>query len=72
MATFIKSTIFFEQEFNEKIQILQTSLESFDLMYQNIELGSYGIRKVEEFSFIYGTGLALPRFSYIKNLNLHE
>ncbi len=63
---------FFEQELNEKIQILQTGLESFDLMYQNIELGSYGIRKIEEFSFIYGTGLALPRFSYAKNLNLHE
>lgn len=30
-----------------------------------IEFGSYGIRKYKDIDWIYGTGLALPRFQYI-------
>lgn len=40
-----------------------------DLMYNNIELGSYGSRvngNIGWRKYIYGTGLALPRFSVAK------
>lgn len=42
---------------------IQTSEQSWDIILNNIEIGSYGIRKVENLEFIYGTGLALPRLS---------
>ena len=38
-----------------------------DLCYNNIELGSYGIRTIESKTFIYGTGHAEPRTTLIKN-----
>lgn len=34
-----------------------------DLVYKGIEVGSYGYRQYKEMKWIYGTGLALPRFS---------
>lgn len=38
----------------------------FDLVYQGLELGSYGVRSTPQGAFwVYGTGLALPRFSLI-------
>lgn len=38
--------------------------EGFDLTLGGIEIGSYGIRETSDFgNWIYGTGLALPRFS---------
>ena len=36
---------------------------SCDLMYKGIELGSYGVRSYEGHTWVYGTGLAEPRFS---------
>lgn len=38
---------------------------SFDIELNGIEIGSYGIRHCEFVSWIYGTGLAEPRFSTI-------
>ena len=40
------------------------SKESYDIEYNGIELGSYGIRKHENINWVYGTGLAEPRFSF--------
>lgn len=37
--------------------------EGFDIMWNNYELGSYGIRKYEYIQWIYGTGVAEPRLS---------
>lgn len=37
--------------------------ESFDIEYNDIELGSYGIRDFETIRWIYGTGCAEPRLS---------
>jgi hypothetical protein len=37
--------------------------ETRDINYKNIELGSYGYRKHEDMEWVYGTGLAEPRFS---------
>jgi hypothetical protein len=37
--------------------------DGYDIMYDDIELGSYGIRKCEFLEWIYGTGCAEPRLS---------
>lgn len=37
--------------------------EGIDLLINGIEVGSYGIRTLGGFSWIYGTGLALPRYT---------
>lgn len=42
--------------------------EGYDVMYEGIELGSYGIRNVGFLKYIYATGLAEPRTSYCKNI----
>lgn len=54
---------FFQQQSKFNVNIVQTGEKSFDLEINNIEVGSYGFRHIEEHTFIYGTGLALPRFS---------
>ena len=53
---------FFEKYLN-KIDCIQTSDLSYDLIYDNIELGSYGIRTYKNLKWIYATGIAEPRFS---------
>lgn len=43
--------------------LLETE-EGFDVMYEDLELGSYGVRKtMTGKSYVYGTGLAEPRAS---------
>ena len=37
--------------------------DTYDIEVNGIEVGSYGIREVSNKQYIYGTGLALPRFS---------
>lgn len=54
---------FYEMHSELPVNIVQTSEKSFDLEINNIEVGSYGFRHIENHTFIYGTGLALPRFS---------
>ncbi len=56
---------FFENEINSKIDISKTDI-GYDLEINGVELGSYGIRSCEYLDWIYGTGLAEPRFSFIK------
>lgn len=41
------------------------SLYSEDILINGIEYGSYGIRRINEKYYIYGTGIALPRASKI-------
>lgn len=43
----------------------ETGEYSYDLFHKETELGSYGFRELGEYSWVYGTGLAEPRFSYI-------
>lgn len=56
----------FFKKYLPKIDCVETGDLSYDLNYDNIELGSYGIREHilddEKFSWIYGTGCAMPRF----------
>lgn len=55
-----------------KIYSVRTGDESFDIVaYINdkeYELGSYGIRHCDFLSWVYGTGCAEPRLSFVKNL----
>ena len=40
-----------------------TTAEGVDITINGVEVGSYGIREHEGFKWVYGTGLAEPRFS---------
>lgn len=51
----------FEQHINLNITKKITD-SGFDLEINGIEIGSYGFRSFSGFNWIYGTGLALPRF----------
>lgn len=46
------------------VDIVPTSAGDCDLEIGGIEVGSYGRRRYREFEWVYGTGLAEPRFSY--------
>lgn len=48
---------------NDSLDIVKTSETTWDINLNNIEIGSYGFRDIPNHIFIYGTGLALPRFS---------
>ena len=54
---------FFRTYIKNGIVILQTSETSYDITYEGIELGSYGIRKCDYLEWIYGTGIAEPRLT---------
>lgn len=56
---------FYEKQSDVPVNIIQTGNNAYDLEMNNIEVGSYGFRSVEDYTFIYGTGLALPRFSIV-------
>jgi hypothetical protein len=58
---------FFESVLEDQIEVEQTD-EGYDLAYGGIELGSYGIRRCPFLEWIYATGCAEPRLSYVKNL----
>lgn len=51
----------------KQLSIVETE-DGFDINFKEYELGSYGIRECEFLKWIYGTGLAEPRFSKIVNL----
>jgi hypothetical protein len=57
-------------EFHNKyveVDIIETEPNTYDLVDKElrIELGSYGIRKVDDLQFVYGTGVALPRLDTV-------
>ena len=41
---------------------------SYDIVFQSIELGSYGLRACPFIQWVYGTGIAEPRFSKVLDL----
>lgn len=49
----------YHEEFAAKIVPTE---EGSDIIHGELELGSYGIRRNDDFWWVYGTGLALPRF----------
>ena len=68
------AAVFFEEELGCPVVRTETPF-GFDLECGGHELGSYGIRStpfISGLTWIYGTGLAEPRMSTIKNMLLHE
>ncbi len=57
---------FYESELGCEIDLVKTE-QGYDLEYQGIEIGSYGIRSCDYLDWIYATGLAEPRMSMVKN-----
>jgi len=60
------SKTFFDTFFDKKTTIEKTK-EGYDITIKGDELGSYGIRKVEFLTWIYGTACAEPRLSILIN-----
>ena len=58
---------FFEKEIGKGVDVVKTE-QGFDLEYNGIEIGSYGIRSCEYLKWIYATGLAEPRMTIIKGI----
>jgi hypothetical protein len=58
---------FFVRVLGQKILQVKTE-DGYDLMWNDIELGSYGIRDFQFIRYIYATGCAEPRTSYCKKL----
>lgn len=60
---------FFSKERVVQVIKMDTPENSYDIVDKEtgVELGSYGIRTVHGYSFIYGTGLAEPRFQVVCN-----
>jgi len=50
------------------VDVVDLKNGTFDIVYKNIELGSYGIRSCSFISWVYGTGVAEPRLSRAKGL----
>lgn len=46
-----------------ELDIVNTGTLSYDILYQGVELGSYGIRECDFLTWIYGTGVAEPRLT---------
>lgn len=59
---------FYEAHHEGQYQVVSTSDFSWDINLNGLEIGSYGLRVCPQshLHFIYGTGLALPRFSQAK------
>lgn len=47
--------------YHERLKVISTSPLSCDIYYEDVELGSYGIRECEFLKWVYGTGCAEPR-----------
>ena len=58
---------FFEKEIGKGVDVVKTE-QGFDLEYNGIEIGSYGIRSCEYLDWIFATGLAEPRMTIIKGI----
>lgn len=63
----IKICFNFYKKYLPDIRIVKTKI-GYDIEYEGIELGSYGIRHSEFISWIYATGCAEPRLSKVINL----
>ncbi len=64
----IKIAYEFFNQYISNLSVIQTDAPkiakcNFDIMYDNIELGSYGIRNYQGLKWIYATGCAEPRLS---------
>ena len=63
---------FFKTKLNDNIDVVEVkqsnSIINYDLEYNGYELGSYGIRTHMNMKWVYGTGCAEPRLSFIEKI----
>jgi seryl-tRNA synthetase len=50
-------------EYSEFLKIVKTDSMCYDINLGDLEIGSYGIRTIDEKAWIFGTAMAEPRFS---------
>lgn len=64
LMTMIHLAMSFFEKYLE-VKIIETEPNTYDIVekYDNLELGSYGIRQYKHLSWVYGTGVAEPRLS---------
>jgi hypothetical protein len=67
MEQMLKDAEYYHKRFsrlhnNSSVDIVATD-EGYDININGIEVGSYGFREIGDFMWVYGTGLAEPRFS---------
>jgi seryl-tRNA synthetase len=58
--------LFFSYNSLQEIKKVKTC-EGYDLTLNDIEIGSYGLRTYNNYNWVYGTGVAEPRFSMAKD-----
>ena len=58
----IKSALIFFNVYIPEAKVVKTEI-GYDIEINGEELGSYGIRELDDFRYIYGTGCAEPRLS---------
>ena len=62
-------SFFKKQVPNEEYLTVVDTAEGYDITYDGIEVGSYGIRSCEFLDWVYGTGCAEPRLSRAINIS---
>lgn len=60
---------FFRSRTETPVRVTQIADDEFDVEINDIEVGSYGRRKAFGRTWLYGTGLALPRFNLAVNVS---
>lgn len=55
-----------EQFTDKKVKFVHLEDNTYDLQIEGVEVGSYGLRHYADFNWIYGTGIAEPRFSSLR------
>lgn len=70
LRTILRAKQFFVTQVpNEKLLTIETTEIGYDINYDGIEIGSYGIRSCEFLDWIYATGCAEPRLTRAINIS---
>lgn len=65
LKNMINDALSFFKFYKKDIECIKLGKNEFDIIVNNTEIGSYGIRNLnKDKKYVYGTGLAEPRFSY--------
>jgi hypothetical protein len=71
LSSMIKDALkVFNNYLNVPARVIYLENDTFDIVGKNsgVELGSFGIRHWNDFSWVYGTGIAEPRTSQVLNM----
>jgi len=64
----IDDALNFFRQWAPESKVKETGPKSYDIVYDDIELGSYGMRYCPFVKWVYGTGVAEPRFSRVLDM----